>query len=189
MSTPEQQGLRKADQQLTRSSIELKKNEAIAASEDAGYMQKLAASLNILRIQYRMLNEEEFKGAKGRGMLKDIQEVDAEIKKLDSEMGNHQRKVGDYASAFDNVGEKLQQFIVRDLFKATASIIVYTALFEGVSKLGQLIIQSIPGTEAYEQEQARLLKVNEDLAKSFEDLVSSMLKLRESTKYNSRIYG
>lgn len=84
-------------------------------------MNGLSQSLSRMRIAYRELTEEERKSPIGKELLASINQADAKIKELDASIGNHQRKVGDYASGFNGLGMSVQQ-IVRELPAAKMGI-------------------------------------------------------------------
>jgi len=61
----------------------------------------LNAELVSLRKAYKQLSEEERAGRVGQQTLKDIQRLDTGLKTIDASMGQYQRNVGNYKSAFD----------------------------------------------------------------------------------------
>lgn len=63
---------------------------------------------------YRSLNESERTSGWGQNLLKNIESIDTKVKELDATMGVHTRKVGDYASGFNNLGFQIQQ-VAREL--------------------------------------------------------------------------
>lgn len=84
-------------------------------------MNALSQSLARMRMTYRELSEEERKSPFGKELLASIQQADAKIKELDATIGNHQRNVGNYSSAFNGLGMSVQQ-IVRELPAATMGL-------------------------------------------------------------------
>jgi len=73
-----------------------------------GSMKQLALQLGRLRAEYRNLNEAQRQNKEiGKPLLKDIQELDEKIKKLDGTIGNHQRNVGDYTQSILKAGKGL----------------------------------------------------------------------------------
>ena len=73
-----------------------------------GSYYALNAELVQTRKNYKELTPAERENAEVGGvMLKRIQELDAQLKALDADMGQYQRNVGNYASAFDNFGDTL----------------------------------------------------------------------------------
>lgn len=60
---------------------------------------ELGAQLAQLKQEYRSLSAADREGVAGKKMLKDIQELDEQVKNLDYSLGDHQRNVGNYTSA------------------------------------------------------------------------------------------
>lgn len=90
-----------------RSSI---KNDLKIEASVSGSMNELSQQLGKMRSVYRDLTEEERNSPFGKELLASIQQADAKIKELDASIGNHQRNVGNYASGFDSVRGKLNEF-------------------------------------------------------------------------------
>lgn len=93
---------------------EIRNNETIIQSNTRttlhkiGSMNALSLELGKNRTAYRNLSEAERNNSKvGGELLRTIQQQDAQIKKLDATIGNHQRKVGDYAGAIKGFGSSL----------------------------------------------------------------------------------
>ena len=80
----------------------------------SGSMAEMSQQLSRMRIVYRNLTETERNSDFGQGLLASIQMTDAEIKKLDATIGNHQRNVGNYASGWNGLNVSIQQ-MVREL--------------------------------------------------------------------------
>lgn len=90
-------------------SANAKLDNAAATSMDA-----LSQSLGRMRAAYRALTESERTSPFGKELLVSIQQADAKIKELDATIGNHQRNVGNYASAWNGLGNSVQQ-VAREL--------------------------------------------------------------------------
>lgn len=90
-------------------SANAKLDNASATSMDA-----LSQSLGRMRAAYRALTESERTSPFGKELLVSIQQADAKIKELDATIGNHQRNVGNYASAWNGLGNSVQQ-VAREL--------------------------------------------------------------------------
>jgi len=79
-----------------------------------GSLKEQTAVLNILKNSYASLTEEQKKSAAGQDLLKQIEELDATVKKTDASIGNFQRNVGNYPKVFDisstSIG-KMQQML------------------------------------------------------------------------------
>lgn len=67
----------------------------------AGSYVELNNQLKSLRQQYKALSETERNGATGQAILSNITKLDTELKNIDESMGQYQRNVGNYKSAFD----------------------------------------------------------------------------------------
>lgn len=74
-----------------------------------GSYDALNATLGRMRDTYRQLSEEERKGGFGQTLLVNIRDIDRQLKEMDASMGNHQRNVGNYASAVEGLQPILQQ--------------------------------------------------------------------------------
>ena len=96
----EQLGVKKRQDDINKSFLE--------ASSSLGAYDKLSAKLNSLRKQYKDL-EISGQGATkgGKELLKSIQDIDAQLKETDAKVGQFQRNVGNYGSAFEDVAGNL----------------------------------------------------------------------------------
>lgn len=75
----------------------------------SGSINEMSANLEKMRLIYRNLSDSERNSSFGTGLLQNIQQVDARVKSLDASIGNHQRSVGHYATAWDGLGFSIQQ--------------------------------------------------------------------------------
>ena len=77
-----------------------------------GSMDEMSQSLGRMRHAYRQLTEEERNSEYGLKLIEQIKSTDAEIKKLDASIGNHQRNVGNYgafgANSFRVVSQEIR---------------------------------------------------------------------------------
>ena len=90
----------KAQTKLT----EVTKDSKNAMNYAEGSYRSLNQELVNLRNEYKNLSEQERNSAAvGGAMLSRIQELDAELKDIDATLGNHQRNVGNYKSAIEDV--------------------------------------------------------------------------------------
>lgn len=80
-------------------------------------MNALSQSLSKMREVYRELSEEERNSPFGKDMLISIQQADAKIKELDASIGNHQRNVGNYMSAFAGFKDIKDADVLTEKFK------------------------------------------------------------------------
>ena len=86
-------------------------NKSISTNEKnvkhaKGSYREMNAELVQLRNRYKNMPEAERKVA-GKALLKRIGKLDNDLKQLDGKMGNYQRNVGNYASAFKGLGKVL----------------------------------------------------------------------------------
>lgn len=68
----------------------------------AGSYIELNNQLKALRQQYRALSETERNSATGQTILTNINKLDTQLKNIDASMGQYQRNVGNYQTAFEN---------------------------------------------------------------------------------------
>lgn len=166
----ETEALAKSKVELAENNMELKQQAKLAAAA-AGSMEAMGISLGLMRWQFRKLSEEERNSPAGQTMRTNIQKLDATIKELDKSIGNSHRNVGNYSSAFENMGGKLVQFVVRDLFRAAAGFIVFTALFEGANYLWD---EAFHAEEKAAEKADKLRQANDELAQSFKSLTGEL---------------
>jgi hypothetical protein len=96
----EQKGLKKQQDDLNKSFLE--------QSKSLGSYDQLSAKLNRLRKEYKDLSISGQAASKGgKELLKSIQDIDAQLKETDAKVGQFQRNVGNYGSAFEDVAGNL----------------------------------------------------------------------------------
>lgn len=83
--------------------IKAQQREFELAKTAAGSYRELDLRLQKLRETYRQLGDEERKASGGQSILKDISQLDKQLKAIDASMGQYQRNVGNYADAFGKV--------------------------------------------------------------------------------------
>jgi hypothetical protein len=76
------------------------KQEIISNESAVGSYNQMNAQLKQLSAQYRALSEAERNTTEGKTLQTDILDKSTLLKKLDGDMGNYQRNVGNYSSAF-----------------------------------------------------------------------------------------
>lgn len=89
-------------------------------------MNALSQSLSKMRSVYRELSEEERNSPFGKDLLASIQQADEKIKELDASIGNHQRNVGNYISAFEGLKDIKDAGILTEKFKEASIAIEET---------------------------------------------------------------
>lgn len=99
-----------------------------------GSYEDMDARLNALRRQYRKLGEEQRNNpAIGGQILKDIDELDKELKELDATMGIHNRKVGEYERALNGL-DGILAGILPQWGQMTSAIRTATSAFDAVKR-------------------------------------------------------
>lgn len=76
----------------------------ISADKGKRSYRALNAELVNARRLFKELSEVDRQGAIGQGLLKNIQKLDNELKSIDKGIGQYQRNVGNYTSAFSSLG-------------------------------------------------------------------------------------
>ena len=112
---------REQHKQSLQSSMRILQNDIKLGMAATGSMDELSQSLGRMRKAYRAMTEEQRNGSFGKELLASIQTADAKIKELDATIGNHQRNVGNYSSAFNGLNMSVQQ-VVRELPSATMGL-------------------------------------------------------------------
>lgn len=139
--------------------------EATAAKTGTGSYRQLNAELVSLRAKFKDLSEEERKGKIGQATLKNIQQLDKELKGIDSTIGQYQRNVGNYAEGF------------KSAFK---SIAVTAVAAVGLNSIGSLGAESI---ELYQQQEAAVRKLEQGLGRTSEELLKQASALQQVTRF------
>lgn len=128
--------------QAAQSSFRQETRRAAEASQfQDGSMKQLNARLGELRNRYRELSEADRNGAIGQGLQRQIQGLNTELVRLDAGIGNYQRNVGNYASAFQGLGSVF------------ANVLGGLGIGFGIKELGELALQS----ESYARKSATVL--------------------------------
>ena len=94
-------GAAKAQQKLLNDEVRKAQIEFERTKVAAGSYRDLELQLQQLRTQYKLLGEAQRNSAAGDALLKQIGQLDTQLKSLDKGMGVYTRNVGNYASAFD----------------------------------------------------------------------------------------
>lgn len=80
----------------------------------AGSYNEMNAAILQLERRYKTLDQFSRQGIVGQNMLKDIDKLRTELKTIDASMGNYQRNVGNYSSAYNGLSFGIQQ-VAREL--------------------------------------------------------------------------
>lgn len=83
------------------------KNAARESQAADDSVNKMSATLIRLRNQYDALSKAEREGAKGKGLLGNIQALDIELKAIDGSLGRFSRNVGNYGMVADQLKNHL----------------------------------------------------------------------------------
>ena len=94
-----------AAQELTR--ILAAENREANAVE--GSYQQLSQKLERLKMAYKQMTDQQKSSSAGKELEKEIQNLDAHLKDLSADMGEHQRNVGNYAIAAQNMKGTLRE--------------------------------------------------------------------------------
>ena len=130
---------REQHKQSLQSSMRILQNDIKLGMAATGSMDELSQSLGRMRKAYRAMSEEERNGTFGKDLLASIQNADKKIKELDASIGNHQRNVGNYGSAFNGLNTSVQQ-VVRELPSATMGLqMFFLAISNNLPILGDQI--------------------------------------------------
>ena len=91
-----------------RESVKDRQRELTAVDKSSGAYDKLAKELNDARHRYKDLAAAEQQSTKeAKDLLKQITFLDDKLKNVDASVGQFQRNVGNYTSAFDGIGTSI----------------------------------------------------------------------------------
>jgi hypothetical protein len=170
---------RKRNMEDDRKAIELAKNKSIVLDQEASYYQRLLAQVNTLRLSLRLLSEEEMKNSNIAAIMQErVAALDNELRAFNRTMGDSTRDIGKYEIGFAGIKNAMEMF-GRQFVRAIGSLIIWQVLFDGITKVGEAIAESIPGTEAYIQKQEKLQQATESLISTFKSLFDEMQKVRD----------
>lgn len=124
--------------QQTRSQLNANTKQLLAAN---GSYEESAQLLERMRMTYRSLGESMQKSPLGVEMLRNIELLDAKVKKADASMGNFQRNVGNYPM-FNNLQFQVQQ-IAREMPSLTQSLSqFFLAISNNAPMLGDAFVRA-----------------------------------------------
>lgn len=124
--------------QQTRSQLNANTKQLLAAN---GSYEESAQLLERMRMSYRSLGESMQKSPLGVEMLRNIELLDAKVKKADASMGNFQRNVGNYPM-FNNLQFQVQQ-IAREMPSLTQSLSqFFLAISNNAPMLGDAFVRA-----------------------------------------------
>lgn len=97
----------KAEQKEVTDEVRRQQRAFEAAKTGQDSYRQINNRLVELRRTFKELSADDRKGPIGRETLKEIQKLDKELKSIDASMGQYQRNVGNYKSAFQGLGKVL----------------------------------------------------------------------------------
>jgi hypothetical protein len=100
--------------QQQRQYTALLNNHASVIISTAGSYNEMSSAVLQLEKRYKDLSQAQRGGVAGTEMLSQIERLRNELKSIDATMGNYQRNVGNYRSAFNGLGMSMQQ-VAREL--------------------------------------------------------------------------
>ena len=131
-----------------------------------GSIDEMSQALSRMRTVYRSLNESERTSGWGQNLLKNIESLDTKVKELDATMGIHNRKVGDYASGFNNLGFQIQQ-VARELpALAYGPQVFFSAISNNLPMLADEISKARKSVEELKKTGQSFIPVWKQIAKS-----------------------
>lgn len=96
--------LKNAQGQLTQQVKDTGRTLEVTADAGKRSYRALNAELVNARRAFKELSEADRQGKIGQNLLKNIQKIDSELKSIDASIGQYQRNVGNYSSAFASLG-------------------------------------------------------------------------------------
>ncbi len=149
------------------------KNLKIAKQENSAY-SKQSKKLNELRKRYKDLAVQNKQNTKeGQRLLKTIQKLDGRLKKVDKSVGQSQRNVGNYTSAWGKLGMRLK------------SVAGAFGLMGGVMGAVSLIRNSFNVIRDFDQSIANLGAISGKTAQEIKPLRDQAMKLGEATRFTA----
>lgn len=142
-----------------------------------GSMDQLNARLGLSRDLYRQLSEEEKISPFGRKLSSDIAVMDSNLKKADASLGNFQRNVGNYGSAFTGAISKTFGF-VRQLAYVIPGIGIGGIISLAFDQVTNFVSAIFKGGDALNTYAANLQNVNDVMAEGNKQAGSQLINLK-----------
>jgi len=144
-----------------------------AADRGRRSYRALNAELVNLKNQFRELSEEERRSGVGRNLVRQIQALDGELKKIDASIGQYQRNVGNYRQALLGVGD----------------LVTGGLLTGGLIAVGQAVQRSFADGlntfREFQQQIAELQGVSQSTAEEIARLEELAKRLGETTQFTA----
>lgn len=149
------------------------RNLKLQKQEGQAYSQ-MSKKLNELRNRYKNLAVQNKENTKeGRKLLKNIQQLDSKLKRVDKAVGQSQRNVGNYTSAWGKLGMRL---------KSVASAF---GLVGGVMGAVQVIKGAFNIVKEFNQQLANLKAISGASPEELKELEKSARDLGATTRYTA----
>ncbi len=141
----EEQSIQKVVLSEARIALSQATKEQLAAETS---MKQMGVQLGLLRQQYRDLTEAERQSAAGLEMIGKITKLDAEIKVLDTSIGNSQRNVGNYSGAISKAFGRFTSFdsiigkLISNIGRMGIHFLAFSLIIKGVEFLVEKISEA-----------------------------------------------
>lgn len=96
------------------------KNHSTAIISASGSYYEMNAAMLELQKRYKALSEADRESSVGKNLIAQANALNNKLKKIDSQFGNYQRNVGNYASSWNGLNVQMQQ-LLRELPSLTMS--------------------------------------------------------------------
>ena len=184
------QGLQRLRFETTKANAASKQRAIISSALSTAY-QKEQAKINILSDRYRELatrqqlhnNLSRKEAAELRLVTAQINKKQIALKRVDANMGNYQRNVGNYTSAWGGLGSMLKTTIMA--FGAFAAIDIARDIFNTVKEVNSLnkaLQQVTDSQEAFNQATEFIIKVAERTGAGINQLQKAYVKFFAAAK-------
>lgn len=139
--------------------------------EAADSLKGLSRTLRKLEDEYKSLGKEQRNAIGGQVLRKQIQTVRADLKRLESDLGDNRRRVGEYGQAWQQTGRQITQLsrTARSTLNVVrfASLGAFQSLFDGVQFVTEAINTFSAAISPNIALNQRLRSVSEDVTSSF----------------------
>lgn len=153
--------------QLIKSDVKLSQSSSTS-------MDELSIRLSRMKTAYSSLSSEMAKSPFGVNLQRQIQSADKEMKSLDSSIGNNQRNVGNYKSAFNGLGFQVQQ-LARELPSiAYGANIFFAAISNNLPMFADEVKLAKEAYAKLKTEQANGINLNQKAVPVWRQLISSI---------------
>ena len=149
----------------------------ISADRGQKSYRALNAELVSLRRRYKDLGQAAREGLEGRSILKQIQSLDKELKKIDRSLGQNFRNVGNYQSAFGGLVGVLKGGLVA------------AGVATGIEAIGEAAVDSVRVFVDFQDQIAIVGAVSRATSEELQQLEADALRLAEATQFSASEIG